>query len=99
MPEGLHSGKLTHKGTILEEVLPVGWIRIREVSGVLSPVGGTPHWSRGRTSGPVAGTMGDELTITPIPCLPALLVGEEVEPKKQGKLGESKIYCTPHYLL
>lgn len=62
MPEGLHSRKMTHKGTVLEEVLPVGWTHIREVSGVLSPVGGTPHWSGGRTSaGPVAGTMGDEL--------------------------------------
>lgn len=95
MPEGLHSGKMTHVGAVWEELLPMGWIHGGEVSGVLSPVGGTPHWSRERASGAV----GDELTITPIPCSPAWLVGEEVEPNKEGELGESvlKIYHTSHY--
>lgn len=39
MPEGLHSGKMTHIGTVWEELLPVGWTYVREVCGVVSCTG------------------------------------------------------------
>lgn len=37
----------THVGEVSEELQPVGRIDVEEVNGELSPVGGTPRWSRG----------------------------------------------------
>ncbi|GAB0208471.1 EH domain-containing protein 4 [Grus japonensis] len=38
----------THAETICEELQPMGRTHVGEVHGGLSPMGGTPHWSRGR---------------------------------------------------
>lgn len=61
---------------------------VEEVNGELSPVGGTPCFSRGRTPLPeqdtTTETAYDELTITPIPHLPVALREQEIEPKKEG---------------
>ncbi|KAM9590886.1 uncharacterized protein ACIBXB_005926 [Morphnus guianensis] len=60
---------------------PMERTHAREVREGLSPVGGTPRWSRGRVRSPPseeegeAETTCDELTPTPIPCPPALQVG------------------------
>jgi len=45
--EELHPVGRTHAGTVHEELQPVGRT-LGEVHGGLSPVGGTPHWSRDR---------------------------------------------------
>lgn len=58
----------------------MGWTHAGEVHGELSPVGVTPQCSRGTIPLPVAGeSTGDEQTITPIPCLPVLLMGRRRE--------------------
>uniref|UniRef100_A0A8C0C1L8 Amyloid beta precursor protein binding family A member 1 n=1 Tax=Buteo japonicus TaxID=224669 RepID=A0A8C0C1L8_9AVES len=81
VPEGLHPTEGTHAGAVREKLQPVGRIHIEEVHGGLSPMGGTTHWSRGRVMSPppeeegAAETTCGELTATPIPCPPALLVG------------------------
>ncbi|GAB0187278.1 hypothetical protein GRJ2_001193100 [Grus japonensis] len=46
VPEGLHLMEETHAGAVHEELQPVGRTHI-EVHGGLSPMGGTPCWSRG----------------------------------------------------
>ena len=85
MPEGLQPMERTHAG---------------EVCGGLSPVGGTPRWSRGRArSSPppeeegAAKTRGEEPTPAPV-LVPLRCWGEEVEkirsgvePQKKGGVG------------
>ncbi|PKU45847.1 ubx domain-containing protein 4 [Limosa lapponica baueri] len=44
--EGLHPAEGTHTGEVHEEVQHMGRTHVREVHGRLSPVGGTPCWSR-----------------------------------------------------
>lgn len=71
---------------------PVGGTHVGGVLGVLSPTAGNPCWSRGRSSadGRPAGTLGDEQTITPIPCPLASLgaggreLGIKLKPMKEG---------------
>ena len=90
---GLLSGLVTRGGPTLEQSVPEGLqaaerTHTGEVHGGLSPVGGTPHWSRGRVRSPApeeegaAETRCEELTPTPIPCPPVLLAG-----RRQRKLG------------
>ena len=43
VPEGRHPVEGTHAGTVHEELQPIG-----RTHGELSPVKGTPRWSRGR---------------------------------------------------
>jgi len=38
----------TQAGAVCEELQPMERTHIREVHGVLSPAGGTPHWRKGR---------------------------------------------------
>lgn len=40
---------VTETADFCGELLPVGWTHNGEVHRELSPLGGTPHWSRGRT--------------------------------------------------
>ncbi|KAJ7425604.1 hypothetical protein BTVI_02456 [Pitangus sulphuratus] len=40
--------KGTSAGIVCEELQPVGRTHSEEVGGGVSPIGGTPHWSRGR---------------------------------------------------
>ena len=67
--------------SVPEGLQPVGRTHVGEVHEELSPVGGTPRWSRGRARSPppeeegVAETTCDELTVNPIPRPPALLGG------------------------
>jgi len=90
----------THAGAVREELQPVGRTHIGEVCGELSPVRGsfTPEQGKSvRSLAPegqgAAETMCDELTVTPIPHLPAPLGGRrernriETEPRKQGGVG------------
>lgn len=63
--------------------------------------GSNPILKQGKDSSAwaAAGKMCDELTITPIPCLSALLAGEEVELGRREGWGKAglKIYFTSHY--
>ena len=74
--------------SVPEGLQPVGRTHAGAVCGGLSPMGGTPCWSRGRVRSPapeeegVAETMCDELIVTPIPHPPVLLVG-----RRQRKSG------------
>ena len=49
---GLLAGPMTprgtHAGAVGEELQPVGRTNVGEVRGGLTPVGRTPHWSKGR---------------------------------------------------
>jgi len=82
VPEGLHLVGRTHAGAVCEELQPVGRTHAGEVCGELSPVRGTFTLEQGQSvrSPPpedegAAETSCDELTVTPIPRPPALLVG------------------------
>lgn len=44
-----HYGRVTRIAAVHGELLPMGWAYTGEVHGQLSPVGGIPHWSRGKT--------------------------------------------------
>jgi len=79
----------THSGEVRAEQQPVGRTHVGEVCGELSPVRGTFMLEQGKSvrSLPpeeegVAETMCDELTVTPIPCPPVPLRGEEGEKQK-----------------
>ena len=48
VPEGLQHVERILAGAVGEELRPTGRTHIGEVCGGLSPVGGTPWWSRGR---------------------------------------------------
>jgi len=100
VPEGLHPMEGIHAGTVREELQPMGRTHIGEVCGELSPVRGTFTLEQGQSvrSPPpeeegAAETKCDELTITPIPCPPALFGGRrerngsEAEPRKKGGVG------------
>ena len=54
VPEGLQPGEGTLAGAVCEELQPMGRTHVGEVHGGLSPVGGTPWWSRGRVRSPRA---------------------------------------------
>jgi len=45
---GLVTLRGTHTGAVCEELQPMGRTNFGEVHGGLFPVGGTPHWSKGR---------------------------------------------------
>jgi len=72
-----------HTGTVHEDLQPMGRINTGEVCKELSPMRGTSCRSWGGVSSPeeeeAAETTCDELTVTPIPCPPVPLGGEEVE--------------------
>ena len=51
VPEGLHPVEGIYSGVVHGELQLVGRTHTGEVHGGLSPVGGTPHWSRGRVWG------------------------------------------------
>ena len=51
VPEGLHPVERTCAWAVCEELQPVGGTRAVEVHGGLCPMGGIPHWSRGRLWG------------------------------------------------
>ena len=67
--------------SVPEELQPVGRTHVGEVHGELSPVGGTPRWSRGKVRSPAPEEEGaaeatcDQLIITPIPRPPVPLAG------------------------
>lgn len=76
----------------VSELQLVGRTHTGKVHGELPMVGGTPHWSMGRTPLPeddtTAGTMCDELTVTPISCLPVSLGGRRQSPgRREGWSG------------
>ncbi|RMC12111.1 hypothetical protein DUI87_11246 [Hirundo rustica rustica] len=83
VPEG--SVEVTHAAAAHEDLQPMEWTHNGEihgeVHGELSPMGGIPEWSRGRTALHAASeTMGDELTIIPIP-ISLHHWGKETEPR------------------
>lgn len=47
--EGLHPVERDPLQQFVESCKPMGWTHVGEVNGELSPMGGTTHWSRGRT--------------------------------------------------
>ena len=47
-PKRLHPLERTHAGVVLEELQQVARIHTGKCHGGLSPVGGTPGWSRKR---------------------------------------------------
>lgn len=64
----------THAGEVNEEK---GRIYTKEVHGGLSPIGGTPCWSRKESEEEgVAETTCEEMATIPIPCPPALPGGQ-----------------------
>jgi len=99
VPEGLHPVGMTRAGAVCEELQPVGRTHVGEVCGELSPVRGTFTLEQGKCEEPspegqrAAETMCDELTVIPLPCLPAPLGGRrernrsEAEPGKKGGVG------------
>lgn len=90
--------KLTEIGAVFGEPFLVGRTHIEEVCAELSPKGRIPHWSRGRIPLPEQQQKQcDELTVTPISCLPELEEGQEGPEKDQavgGKCSQDLFYFT-----
>ena len=103
-------GKYMLEQPVPEDLWPMERTHAREVRGEVSPMGGTPHWSRGRVRSPPPEEEGaaetcDELTTIPIPHLPVVLwreevvkIGSEVEPGKEGRV-EGKCFKVYFYFL
>lgn len=70
-------GRVTHIADVHGVLFPLWWTNVGEVHGELSSNGRDPTLEQGKDSSLciVAGTMCDEMAITPIPCLPAPLRG------------------------
>ena len=106
VPEGWHPMEGTHAGAVCAELQPMGRTHVEEVGGGWSPVGGTPHWTRGRVWRGRSGRdvwWTDHNPHSPSPCATR---GEEVEkiwskvkPGKKGELREGalRFSFTSHY--